>query len=141
MPIGKRAGVDEVRAELKPDDESRAIEALNREYGPVAMVGDCVNDAPEHAGFAMAVAGSDVTLETAGVALMADDLSKLPYLIQFSQRTWRVIRQNIVLSILVIGGLAVTALVVVLSLPVAVLVHELSEFVVIASGLRPLCSH
>jgi Cd2+/Zn2+-exporting ATPase len=143
--IGARAGVDEVRAELKPDEKSQAIEALTSQYGPVAMIGDGVNDAPAlaaaHVGIAMGVAGSDVALETADVALMADDLSKLPYLMQFSQRTWRVIRQNIALSIIVISALAITALTGALSLPVAVLVHEISEFVVIASGLRLLSSH
>jgi Cd2+/Zn2+-exporting ATPase len=143
--IGAKAGVDEVRAELTPDDKSQAIAALTNEYGPVAMVGDGVNDAPAlaaaHVGIAMGVAGSDVALETADVALMADDLSNLPYLMGFSHRTWRVIRQNITLSIIVISALAITALTGVLSLPVAVLVHEISEFIVIASGLRLLRSH
>jgi Cd2+/Zn2+-exporting ATPase len=143
--IGARAGVDEVRAELKPEEKSQAIEALTSKFGPVAMIGDGVNDAPAlaaaHVGIAMGVAGSDVALETADVALMADDLAKLPYLIEFSQRTWRVIRQNIALSIVVIGGLASTALTGALSLPIAVLVHEISEFIVIASGLRLLRSN
>ena len=142
--IGELAGVDEVRADLKPDEKSQAITALTNAYGPVAMVGDGVNDAPAlaaaHVGIAMGVAGSDVALETADVALMADDLSKLPYLMQFSGRTWRVIRQNIALSIIVISVLAITALTGALSLPVAVLVHEISEFIVIASGLRLLRS-
>jgi Cd2+/Zn2+-exporting ATPase len=143
--IGAKAGVDEVRAELKPDEKSQAIEALTSKYGPVAMIGDGVNDAPAlaaaHVGIAMGVAGSDVALETADVALMADDLSKLPYLIHCSQRTWQVVRQNIALSIVVISGLSLTALTGALSLPVAVLVHEISEFIVIASGLRLLRSH
>jgi Zn2+/Cd2+-exporting ATPase len=143
--IAAQAGIDEVRAELKPDDKSRAVEALDRQHGRVAMIGDGVNDAPAlaaaHVGIAMGAAGSDVALETADVALMADDLSKLPYLFEFSQRAWRVIRQNLVLSIAVIAVLAITALTGVLSLPVAVLAHEISEFIVIASGLRLLRSH
>lgn len=143
--IAAQAGIDEVRADLKPDDKRRAVEALDRQYGRVAMVGDGVNDAPAlaaaHVGVAMGAAGSDVALETGDVALMADDLSKLPYLFEFSQRTWRVIQQNLVLSIVVIAALAITAVTGVLSLPVAVLAHEVSEFIVIASGLRLLRSH
>ncbi len=142
--IAAQVGIDEVRADLKPEDKIRAVEALDRQYGRVAMVGDGVNDAPAlaaaHVGIAMGAAGSDVALETADVALMADDLSKLPYLFQFSQRSWQVIRQNLVLSISVIAVLAITALTGVLSLPVAVLAHEISEFIVIASGLRLLRS-
>jgi Cd2+/Zn2+-exporting ATPase len=72
------------------------------------------------------------------VALMADDLSRLPYLIRFSHRNWSVIRQNLALSVVVIGSLIVGAVSGVFSLPVAVLAHEASEFVVIASGLRML---
>jgi heavy metal translocating P-type ATPase len=143
--IAAMAGIDEVRADLKPDDKSRVVEELDRQYGRVAMVGDGVNDAPAlaaaHVGIAMGAAGSDVALETADVALMADDLSKLPYLFQFSQRTWRVVQQNLVLSIAVIVVLSIAALSGILSLPVAVLTHEISEFIVIASGLRLLRSH
>ena len=140
--IAARAGIDEVFAELSPEDKKRKIEELDRQYGRVAMVGDGVNDAPAlaaaHVGIAMGAAGTDVALETADVALMADDLSRLPYLIRFSRRNWRVIRQNLMLSVLVIGTLVVGAVAGVFSLPMAVLAHEVSEFVVIASGLRML---
>lgn len=143
--IAAQAGIEEVRADLKPDDKCRTVEELDQKYGRVAMVGDGVNDAPAlaaaHVGIAMGAAGSDVALETADVALMADDLSKLPYLFQFSQRTSHVIRQNLVLSISVIAVLSVAALGEVLSLPMAVLAHEISESIVIASGLRLLRSH
>jgi len=140
--IAARAGIDEVFAELSPEDKKRKIEELDQQYGRVAMVGDGVNDAPAlaaaHVGIAMGAAGTDVALETADVALMADDLSRLPYLIRFSRRNWGVIRQNLILSVLVIGGLVVGAVAGVFSLPVAVVAHEISEFVVIASGLRML---
>lgn len=142
--IAAKAGIDEVFAELSPEDKKSKIEELDRQYGRVAMVGDGVNDAPAlaaaHVGIAMGAAGTDVALETADVALMADDLSRLPYLIRFSRRNWRIIQQNLALSVLVIGTLVVGAVAGVFSLPIAVLAHEISEFVVIASGLRMLRS-
>ncbi len=140
--IAQQAGIDEVFAELKPEDKTRKVDALDKQYGRVAMVGDGVNDAPAlaaaHVGIAMGAAGTDVALETADVALMADDLSRLPYLIRFSHRNWAVIRQNLALSVVVIGSLIIGAVTGVFSLPIAVLAHEVSEFVVIASGLRML---
>jgi len=142
--IARQAGIDEVFAELKPEDKTRKVEALTKQYGQVAMVGDGVNDAPAlaaaHVGIAMGAAGTDVALETADVALMADDLSRLPYLVRFSRRNWSIIQQNLALSVLVIGSLIVGAVSGVFSLPMAVIAHEASEFVVIASGLRMLRS-
>ncbi|VAX14481.1 Lead, cadmium, zinc and mercury transporting ATPase; Copper-translocating P-type ATPase [hydrothermal vent metagenome] len=142
--IAAQAGIDEVFAELSPEGKKCKVEELEREYGRVAMVGDGINDAPAlaaaHVGIAMGAAGTDVALETADVALMADDLSRLPYLIHFSHRNWRIIQQNLILSGLVIGSLVIGAVAGVFALPVAVLAHEFSEFVVIASGLRMLRS-
>ena len=142
--IAAQAGIDEVFAELKPEDKKIKIAELDKKYGRVAMVGDGVNDAPAlalaHVGIAMGAAGTDVALETADVALMADDLSRLPYLIKFSRRNWNVIQQNLILSVLVIGSLIIGAVMGEFSLPVAVIAHEVSEFVVIASGLRMLKS-
>ncbi len=142
--IAARAGIDEVFAELKPKDKKCKVEELDQQYGRVAMVGDGVNDAPAlaaaHVGIAMGAAGTDVALETADVALMADDLSRLPYLIRFSRRNWHVIQQNLMLSVLVISSLVIGAVMGIFSLPVAVIAHEISEFVVIASGLRMLRS-
>ena len=86
----------------------------------------------------MGAAGTDVALETADVALMSDNLARLPYLIRFSQRTWGIIQQNLALSAIVIGTLAMGAIGGYFTLPIAVLAHEISEFVVIASGLRML---
>lgn len=140
--IGAQAGVDEVFSDLSPEDKTIKVEALDKSYGRVVMVGDGVNDAPAlaaaHVGIAMGAAGTDVALETADVALMTDNLSKLPYLFQFSQRSWRIIQQNLVLSIAVISVLVVGAVGGFFTLPVAVLAHEISEFVVILSGLRML---
>lgn len=142
--IGEQAGVDEVFSDLSPEDKTRKIEELEIRYGKVMMVGDGVNDAPAlaaaHVGVAMGAVGTDVALETADVALMGDNLLKLPYLIEFSRRTWNIILQNLGLSIIVIGSLVVGAVTGYFTLPIAVLAHEISELIVIASGLRMLKS-
>ncbi|HAU0133538.1 TPA: cation-translocating P-type ATPase, partial [Legionella pneumophila] len=142
--IGEQAGVDEVFSDLSPEDKTRKIEELERRYGKVMMVGDGVNDAPAlaaaHVGVAMGAVGTDVALETADVALMGDNLLKLPYLIAFSRRTWNIILQNLGLSIIVISSLVVGAVTGYFTLPIAVLAHEISELIVIASGLRMLKS-
>ena len=103
--IAREAGIDEVRAELLPQDKVRAIEELVNTHGAVAMVGDGVNDAPALArsslGIAMGAAGTEAALETADVALMGDDLSRLAWLVRHSKRALRVIRQNVVASLVV----------------------------------------
>jgi Cd2+/Zn2+-exporting ATPase len=103
--VGQKAGVDELHPELLPEDKVRMVETLVGRYNQVAMVGDGVNDAPAMAratlGIAMGAAGSDAAIETADIALMSDDLSKLPWLIQHSRRTVGIIRQNITLSLAV----------------------------------------
>ncbi|TCS79901.1 Cd2+/Zn2+-exporting ATPase [Tepidibacillus fermentans] len=97
--IAKKVGINEYRAELLPEDKVTAVQELNREYQQIAMIGDGINDAPALAtatvGIAMGGAGTDTALETADIALMADDLSKLPYTIRLSRATLRVIKQNI----------------------------------------------
>ncbi|PSP58564.1 cadmium-translocating P-type ATPase [Halobacteriales archaeon QH_7_66_36] len=97
--IAEEVGVDEYRAELLPDEKVAAIDALGEEYDGVAMVGDGINDAPALAtatvGVAMGAAGTDTALETADIALMSDDLSKLPYLYELAADANGVIRQNI----------------------------------------------
>ncbi len=140
--IARELGIDEVYADLKPEDKVAKVRELARRYGHVAMVGDGVNDAPALAeatvGIAMGAAGTDVALETADVALMADDLEKVAYAIRLAKRSQSVVRQNLILSALVIGGLVVGAVAGWFTLPIAVLGHEISEFVVIGSGLRML---
>jgi Zn2+/Cd2+-exporting ATPase len=112
--IARLVGVDEFRAELLPADKVAAVEALVARYGHVGMVGDGINDAPALAsasvGIAMGAAGSDAAIETADIALMADDLAKLAWLIRHSRRTLAVIRLNIFFA------LAVKALFVALTL-------------------------
>jgi len=109
--IAEQVGVDEYRAELLPDEKVAAIEDLDGATdGGVAMVGDGINDAPALAtatvGVAMGAAGTDTALETADIALMSDDLSRLPYLYELADKANGVIRQNIVASLAVKAGLA-----------------------------------
>ena len=138
--IAGQVGIDQVRAELSPEDKSTIVGELTKQYGRVGMVGDGVNDAPALAaasvGIAMGTAGSDVALETADVALMADDLSKLTEALRIGRRTRRVVRQNLILSMVILAVLIPGALFGVLGLPIAVLAHELSELFVIGNGLR-----
>lgn len=140
--LAREAGVDQAFAELKPEDKVVRVRELAEARGPVAMIGDGVNDAPALAeatvGVAMGAAGTDVALETADVALMADDLEKLVFALKLARRTRAVVQQNLVLSTIVIGVLVVGAVVGAFSLPMVVLAHELSELLVIASGLRML---
>lgn len=135
-------GIEEVLADLDPAAKLESIGGLVAAHRHVAMVGDCIKDAPALAkasvGIAMGAAGSDVALEAADIALMSDDLSSLEYAFGLARRTTSVVRQNLALSSLVIGSLVVLAVTGALSLPGAVIAHELSEFVVIASGLRML---
>ena len=138
--IAASVGIDEVRAELSPEDKSTIVRELVVRHGHVGMVGDGVNDAPALAaasvGIAMGTAGSDVALETADVALMADDLSKLTEALRIGRRTRTIVRQNIVLSLIILAVLVPGSLIGAFTLPVAVLAHELSELFVIANGLR-----
>ncbi len=140
--IAAEVGVDEVFAGLKPEDKVDRVRALRARYGDVAMVGDGVNDAPALAeanvGIAMGAAGTDVALETADVALMADDLEKLVTALRLAHRNRHIVRQNLTLATLVITGLALGAIAGLLPLPAAVLGHEISEFLVIGNGLRML---
>jgi P-type E1-E2 ATPase len=140
--IAAELGVDEVYADLKPEDKVVKVQELARRYGHVAMVGDGVNDAPALAeatvGVAMGAAGTDVALETADLALMGDDLERMAYALKLARRSQSVVRQNLALSAVVIGALVVAAVAGIFTLPVAVLGHEISEFIVIGSGLRML---
>lgn len=142
--IARDVGIDDFYSELKPEDKVTSVRELAQAYGHVAMVGDGVNDAPALAeatiGVAMGAAGTDVALETADVALMGDDLEKLAYAVKLARRNQRVVNQNLALSIVVIGALVIGAVLGVFTLPIAVLAHEISEFVVIGSGLRMLRS-
>lgn len=101
--VARKVGIDEVHAELLPEDKVRKVEELVARYGTVAMVGDGVNDAPALAraslGIAMGAIGSDSAIETADVALMTDDIARLPWLIRHARRTLAIIRENVAFSL------------------------------------------
>ncbi len=140
--IGKQVGIDEIKAELLPADKVAAVEALVAKHGFVAMVGDGVNDAPAMAsaslGIAMGAAGSDAAIEAADIALMSDDLSKLPWLVGHSRRTLRVIRQNIGFSLIVKAIFVLLAFVGLASLWGAIAADMGASLLVVANGLRLL---
>ncbi|NBC28634.1 MAG: heavy metal translocating P-type ATPase, partial [Spirochaetes bacterium] len=140
--IGDQVGVDEVYSELMPDEKLNVIESLEEKYGPVAMIGDGVNDAPALAraslGIAMGAAGTDVAMETADVVLMADELSKVAYVIALSRRTRRTLVFNLGLAGLLIAVMIVGIFTVQLPLPLAVVGHEGGTVLVSLNGLRLL---
>jgi len=142
--VGRALGFDEVHSELMPEDKVALVRDLKARYGAVAMIGDGVNDAPALAaadvGIAMGAAGTDVALETADVALMADELMKVPFAIRLSRRAMRNIHANVALSlglkaafvVLAIGGFA--------TLWMAVLADTGASLLVTANALRLLRS-
>jgi Cd2+/Zn2+-exporting ATPase len=140
--IAKQTGIDEVRAELLPGDKVAAVEDLVRRYGSVAMVGDGVNDAPAmgraNLGIAMGAMGSDAAIETADVALMSDDLSKLPWLVRHSRATLAIIRQNVAFSIAVKLLFTVLTVVGLASLWGAIAADVGASLLVVLNGLRLL---
>jgi Cd2+/Zn2+-exporting ATPase len=140
--IGDAVGLDEVKAGLLPENKVQAIHELEQRYGQVAMVGDGVNDAPAMAratvGIAMGGAGTDVALETADVALMADDLSKLPFAVALSRASKRIILQNLWISMGMVVLLIPATLFGWAGIGPAVLAHEGSTLVVVLNALRLL---
>ncbi len=140
--IAREVGVDEVHAELLPQDKVRVVEELTARYRRVAMVGDGVNDAPALAaatvGIAMGAAGTDVALETADIVLTADDLGKIPYAVQLGRRSLRVIQQNLTVALAVIMALVAANLAGSITLPLGVVGHEGSTLLVTLNGLRLL---
>ncbi|APF20616.1 heavy metal translocating P-type ATPase [Caldithrix abyssi DSM 13497] len=138
--IARELKVDDVRASLKPENKMDALKDLLRQYGAVAMVGDGINDAPALAqatvGFAMGAAGTDAAIEAADIALMGDDLAKIPFALRLGKKVRIVSTENIVFSLLVLLFLIPTAVAGMMSVATAVFFHEASELLAVGNGLR-----
>lgn len=142
LTIAQKVGVDEVYTELLPEDKVAVVQDLLRRYGKVAMVGDGVNDAPALAvatvGVAMGAAGSDVAIETADIALLTDDLTKIPFTIHLSRKALGIIRFNIAFSLVTKGIFFLLALVGKATLWMAIVADTGASLFVITNGLRLL---
>jgi Cd2+/Zn2+-exporting ATPase len=140
--VGREVGVDDVHAELLPEEKVKVVRQLQDAYDRVAMVGDGVNDAPALAaatvGVAMGGAGTAAALETADVALMGDDLSRLLFAAELSRKANRIIRQNVGIALGVIVMLIVSTTTGLIGIGPAVFFHEGSTLLVIFNALRLL---
>ncbi|MBX5446850.1 cation-translocating P-type ATPase [Sphaerobacter sp.] len=138
--IAREVGIDEVHASLLPERKLELVEQMRREGMVVAMVGDGINDAPALAaadiGIAMGAAGTDVAIETADIALMADDLLKIPDAIRLSRATLRNIRQNVAIALLTVAGLLVGVLAGEVHMAGGMFVHQTSVLLVILNAMR-----
>ena len=138
--IASRVGIDEYHAALMPEDKVARVAELRNRFGAAAMVGDGINDAPALAaasvGIAMGTRGSDAALAAADVALVGDDLSKLPWVIRLARRSRRVIQQNIAMSLIIVVALVAGTFFANLSMLGAVIGHEGSEVLIVLNGLR-----
>jgi Cd2+/Zn2+-exporting ATPase len=140
--LAESLDLDAYRAGLLPEDKVTAVHELRARYGALAMVGDGVNDAPALAaadvGIAMGVAGTDAALDTADVALMADELSKIPYALRLSRATARNIHANIAFSIVLKAAFLILAVTGTATLWMAVAADMGASLIVIANALRLL---
>src|SRR5690606_20190428 len=140
--IAREVGIDEVHAGLMPEDKLELIRKMKADGAHVAMVGDGINDAPALAAadtsIAMGAAGSDVAIETADIALLKDDLGKIPEAMAISRATLGNMRQNLVIALATVAGLLAGVFSGEIHMAGGMLVHQLSVLVVIANGMRLL---
>ncbi|MDX1689063.1 MAG: HAD-IC family P-type ATPase, partial [Candidatus Promineifilaceae bacterium] len=140
--IAAEAGIGEVHARLLPEEKQEVVRRLQQKGHVVAMLGDGINDAPALAaadvGIAMGAAGTDIAVETADVALMADDLMKVPEAIHLSRATLSNIRQNVAIALVTVAGLLAGVLLGQVHMAGGMLIHEASVMVVILNGMRLL---
>lgn len=138
--IATSLGIDDVKAELHPEQKTAAIRELEASLGPAAMVGDGINDAPALAsatvGLAMGTAGTDAAIEAADVALMGDDLNSVVLAIGLGRKVQRISRQNIAFSLLLLAVLVPSAIAGFLTVAIAVTAHEVAEIIAVGNGLR-----
>ena len=140
--IAREVGIDEVHAGLMPEDKLELIRRMKADGAHVAMVGDGINDAPALAAadtsIAMGAAGSDVAIETADIALLKDDLGKIPEAMAISRATLGNMRQNLVIALVTVAGLLAGVFSGDIHMAGGMLVHQLSVLIVIANGMRLL---
>lgn len=138
--VAAQLGISEVHAETLPEEKVKIVQRLKEEGRTIAFVGDGVNDGPALAtadvGVAMGLAGTDVAIETAEIALLADDLSKLPHLVELSRKAIQAIKQNLVFSLAVLGAAVALTIPGILNPVTGALLHELSSIPVIANSAR-----
>ena len=138
--VGRELGISDIRAGLLPEQKIEAVRQLEDQFGDVAVVGDGVNDAPALAqatvGIAMGAAGTDAAIEAADTALMSDDLSHVPFVIDLGRRARGIGTQNIIFSLVVLSVLIPSAVLGAISVAWAVLFHEATELLAVANGLR-----
>jgi Cd2+/Zn2+-exporting ATPase len=140
--VAGELGFDEVHAALLPEQKHALVSALRRQHGAVLMVGDGINDAPALAaadvGIAMGAAGSDAALETADIALMSDELLKVPYAIRLAKATLRNVRTNVAISLALKAAFLVMAITGTATLWMAVLADTGASVIVVGNALRLL---